>query len=475
MTDEVKKDVEVTFNGLDGGTGKYLIPPMTLADFREWGRTGRPPASPALQEAAKKKDPFRKPISDLEYPWDLSEAGWGVIFAPGIDRGVRVALEELLEHRRRDATRRISEYFRDDLVYKTGESLHSFLRNNGATEGIADADRLPYYLLLVGDPEKIPYRFQSELDAHYGVGRIYFKEPNDYRNYAQSVVAAESGRVRLPRRLTFFGARNPGDPATEDTADRLIQPLTANVLEPGIPWKVDAVVGEEARKERLARLLGGKETPGLLFAACHGVGFPWGDTRQADRQGALVCQDWPGPNHEAGLHRSHYFTADDLPKDASFRGLVAFLYACHSLGTPARSNVPEPRLARPETLADHDIVSTLPQRLLAHPNGGALAVIGHVDRALTASFLGSSKGEALDPFRNCLRRLLKDHTVSWAMEYLNQAHLGFATQVANRLGDHVEREEIDEAELLELRRLNNDLKNFMVFGDPAVRLLGRRE
>jgi hypothetical protein len=467
-------DEKIAFNGIDGNTGKYLTPPMTPAELKEWDGGILPPPPPP-EDPAKKKNPFRKPMTELEHPWDLSETGWGVVFPPGIDRKVRLALEELLEHRRRDATRRSREYFRDDLKYKTGDSVLSFLRNNGAPAGIADADRLPYYLLLVGDPEKIPYRFQSELDLHYGVGRIYFENPADYQRYAESLVAAESGNVRLPRRLTFFGPHNPEDDATRDTSQELIRQLADTVLEPGVLWEVRSFLGEEAQRSLLARLLGGDETPGLLFAACHGLGFPWGDDRQLLRQGALVCQDWPGPKDETGIKRSHYFTAEDLPAEASLRGLVAFLYACHSLGTPSRDNVPQDTLGKPETIADHSFVSLLPQRLLAHPKGGALAVIGHVDRALTASFLGSSKGEAVDPFRNFLRRLLKGHTVSWAMEYLNQAYAAYASQFAGDSEARTRREELDNAEFLYVWRLKNDLRNFAVFGDPAVRLLGRRE
>lgn len=465
-------DEKVWFNGLNGDTGDYLVDPLTpeelslrvprhLGQQQDW----------VEDEKSDLEDPFRKPILDVDRPWDLSETGWGVIFAPGIDRGVKLALEELLEHRRHQVGTVHPTYYRDDLDYRTGDTVKTFLERHRTRPGqVADPDRLPYYLLLVGDPKSIPYEFQFELDIHYGVGRIFFENTADYRRYAESVVAAELGRVRRPRRLTLFGARNEDDPATRMTADELVKPLADTVLGDEISgWGVDAVLGEKARRDLLRRLLGGEETPSLLFAACHGVAFPREDPRQAKRQGALVCQDWPGRKDEIGVRREHYLAAEDLSDDASLQGLIAFLYACHSAGTPERNSLPEENELVPKKIADKELVSALPQALLTR---GALAVIGHVDRALTSSFAGSPDGEGIDPYRNCLRRLLNGHTVAWAMEFFNQEHGSLGAQLAQRLGNSLQlRRELDaDLELGSLWRLKNDMRSFAVLGDPAVRV-----
>ncbi|RPH53709.1 hypothetical protein EHM82_07975, partial [bacterium] len=244
-------DEKIWFNGLNGDTGDYLVDPLTPEELSARVLSRPEPQPDWLEDWTEDhgvEDPYRKPILDVERPWDLSETGWGVIFAPGIDRGVKLALEELLEHRRRQVGTVHPTYFRDDLDYRTGDTIKTFLERHRTRPGqVADPDRLPYYLLLVGDPRSIPYEFQFELDVNYGVGRIFFDNVADYRRYAESVVAAETGHVRLPRRLTFFGARNEGDPATEMTADELVQPLADTVLEPGMSgWGVDAVLGEKA-------------------------------------------------------------------------------------------------------------------------------------------------------------------------------------------------------------------------------------
>ena len=91
-------------------------------------------------------------------------------------------------------------------------------------------------------------------------------------------------------------------------------------------------------------------------------------------------------------------------------------------------------LGKPPEIAPRAFVSRLSQRLLSHGNGGALAVVGHVDRTWTTSFEGSEKGEGVDVFRNTLRRLLAGHTVGWAMEYFNQAHAALAAELSNLWG-----------------------------------------
>jgi hypothetical protein len=477
------------FNGIAEKTGKYLLPPMTTAELAKLARQAREP-QPFLDEVEEwldkfaEDDPRRKPVVDTERPWDLSETGWGVVYGPSVDRATKMAIGELIEYRREQVGSAKPDYLRE-CTYREGETTYNFLKRHGANPALAaDPDRFPFYLLLVGDPASLPYQFQYELDVQYAVGRLYFERPEDYRSYVKSVIAAERRPLLPQRRLTFFGTCNEGDKATRLTKEGLIETLASTVVKPGMGWEASKVVGDDARKESLLRLLGGAETPNVLFTATHGLRLEKDDgDRLFERQGALVCQDWKGPD-SGSVDASQYFSALDLSDDAIVHGLVAFFFACHSAGSPERDNFADPmHPGYARRIAPRPFVSRLPQRMLAHPRGGALAVVGHIDRAWTGSFMageseeGAPEGGAskagCDVFLHCLKRLLQGHTIGYAMQHFNQAYSTLASQLEPLWQDRYwDEDAVDFEWLTWLWGTSNDARNFVLLGDPAVRILG---
>jgi len=290
------------FNGINGATGDYLLPPLTAEQVSRIAQ-GEEFDPEHIAELKKKNglvkglDPDFAPMEGVD-PTNLAETGWGIIFAYNSDPAIREALSELLDHRKKQATQKKEKYYQEYTGvrgYRPSESKNQFLSRQGLGPGPADPDKMPYYLLIVGDPVTIPYRFQSQLSVQYAVGRIYFDTLQEYAQYAHSVVEAETSNLSLSPSATFFGVCNPGDPATNLSTQDLIQPLSEWVVEEHPNWDVKTILKEEATKARLGQLLGGSETPSLLFTASHGTGFPNGDPRQLPHQGALICQDWPGP------------------------------------------------------------------------------------------------------------------------------------------------------------------------------------
>ena len=469
------------FNGIDGATGDYLLPPLTAGQVAALAR-GEQLDLRHLQELRawqrRSREIMLAPVAGAD-PTKLEETGWGVIFAHDADPAVREALGELLEHRRRQAGARHERYYREFTGidgYRPGESKLAFLERHGTGPGPADPRKVPYYLLIVGDPETIPYRFQYQLDVQYAVGRIWFETLEEFACYAHSVVAAETGQVALPRRAVFFGVRNSDDLPTSMSADQLVQPLgvelPSQLAAIGSPWTVEPVLAQEATKSRLSQLLGGPETPALLFTASHGMGFAKGDPRQQAHQGALLCQDWPGPSVWRGqgpIPAEHYFAAEDVGEDARLLGLIAFHFACYGAGTPRWDDFAHAGGERAE-LAPRAFVAGLPRRLLGHPRGGALAVVGHVERAWGYSFLWNQAGPQLQTFESTLQQLIVGFPIGAALEFFNTRYAELSTGLTDELEEIRFGKEPDDWALASLWTANNDARNYVILGDPAVRL-----
>ena len=462
------------FNGIDVETGGYLVPPMSGRDVARVALREKLDAE-HLRQLRWRRD--SQAHSTLGAPKagvdanDLAQAGWGVIFGRDADEATREALRPLLEHRAAQAGRLYREFVGLD-GHRPGEQSWDFLRRwRHEPAGVVDPERMPYYLMIVGEPEDIPFRFQYQLDVQFAVGRIAFDAPEDYARYARSMVRAETLGGGLPKRATFFAVRNSNDQATQASADQLVRPLSASFSHGHPDWTVDGILGAEATKARLRELLGGNARPRMLFTASHGMGFPFGHADQVARQGSLLCQDWPGPIHHRGpIPRDFYFAGEDVADDADLTGMVAFLFACFGGGTPRLDDFSHLGLAKQESLAQRAFVAALPRRLLSHPRGGALAVVAHVERAWSCSFLWPEVGPQLQTFESALQRIAAGIPIGSAMECFNDRYAQLATMLWAQIEEAKTQKEIDALGIADTWTAHNDARSYVIVGDPAVRL-----
>ena len=473
-------DERVFVNGVNGATGDYLLAPPSLRDISAVARgdtVDRDQLGELRWWHRRSAEATFAPREGID-PLNLSEAGWGVVFAHDADPAVREALSPLLEHRRRQAgaidERRYREFLGAD-GYRRGETKQDFLRRHGAGPGPADPDAVPYYLLLVGDPDAIPFTFQYQLDVQYAVGRLDLDGADAYASYARSVVRSERSTATRAPRVALFGACNPDDRATALSSTQLVAPLADALSRRAGDVTVDEpLLGDAAGKEALAALLSAPGRPDVVLTATHGIGFPADDPRQRAHQGALVCQEWPGPDAAPGpVPESQYFSADDVPPGADLAGLVAFHFACFGAGTPTHDGFVRHNGERAR-LAPRPFTARLPQRLLSQEAGGALAVVSHVDRAWGYSFTWPSVGSQTEVFASSLLRLLGGHPVGSAFEYFNEKYAEIATVLSQELEDVDFGKRPDDLALADLWIANNDARNIVILGDPAVRLAATR-
>lgn len=440
----------IFFTGIDGDTGDYLVPGMPLESF----------AARARQSPLKA--PVGRGVKGGVVPQDLASAGWGIVFPPGVAPEVREALQPLVCHRR-EAAAAVERRRFQELYYRPRQGKRDFLAMNGAMPaGAVDPDRVPYYLLLVGDPREIPFSFQYDLGVQYAVGRLSFEAPEEYAHYARSVIEAESRGIRRDRRALLFAPQHPDDPCTVDTVEKLVRPLGERFADQG-DWQVATTVGAEADKAALRRALGGDrgdQNPAILFTVSHGLGY-WRPDHplKGSHQGALVASDWPGPG-SGPVSPDFCFAAQDLDDGADVGGMMSFHLACWSAGTPEHDYF----LPEQKRIAEHDFIARLPQRLLAHPAGGALAVVGHVDRAWLHTFLWKELSQ-ITLFESALADLMNSSPVGWAMRCFGEYYADLANDVLSAKSG-----ELSDERYLEIWTSFKDAGGYVILGDPAARL-----
>ena len=269
---------------------------------------------------------------------DLDQAGWGVIFGPTVDQKVKDALTPLMDHRRAQA--KPFKVFDGPDGFRKGDTANDWLSRHNLRMDIVDPDLgVPFYLLIVGAADEIPFEFQYSLDIYWAVGRLWFETADEFRQYAESVVLYEkAGAVPTGRRAVMFATEHDFDAATQSFMRQVARPLAVgDDRHPPVGarqnFSLETYLGDSATKSNLANILRGKEhgTPALLFSGSHGMEFTFDDTRQSDAQGAIVCQDWEGFGK---IKKEHWFDGSDVPKDAKPHGMIHFFFACHGGGCP---------------------------------------------------------------------------------------------------------------------------------------------
>ena len=167
--------------------------------------------------------------------------------------------------------------------------------------------------------------------------------------------------------------------------------------------------------------------------------------------------------------RDDYLAGEDISSEASLLGTVCFHFACFGAGTPYWDDFSKQAFSKRTAIAPRAFLAALPQRLLGHPRGGVLAVLGHVDRAWSFSFKWGEAGIQTVSFESTLTRLMSGETVGSAIDDLNLRY----AEIATMLSGEIEEAEYTQPDLYKLARLwtaNNDARGYALLGDPAVRL-----
>lgn len=471
----------IVINGIDAITGQYLVEPMEIAELAQRLRAMPFDESLSARLSASlhdETDPHLGLPLNVR-PEVVAEAGWGIVFHKDEAADVRDALKPLIDHRRTRIKDTVVKQLQD---FRPQDDVPIFLARHGVGQGSVVPTKVPFYLLVIGGPDRIPFEFGHQLDVEYCVGRLHFDTAAEYSAYVKSVIEYETAAtVPNAREAVFWSPRHPLDAATQLSADRLVMPLVdglpamgAQPPEPPVTsltnFRSRKFWGKDAKKQALLDVFttgAGAQPPAFLFTASHGVGFGKDDPRQRDLQGALLCQDWPSFKP---IDTPHYLSMADVPDSARVHGLVSFHFACFAAGTPARDQFVHKPGQPPPDIAAAPFFARLPQRLLAHPNGGALACIGHVERAWGYSITTAGAGVQLLPFRNCIGRILMGQPVGFALKDFNERYASLTVTLTGLLQQAGFGVTVPDAVLASRWIERNDAEGYVVLGDPAVSL-----
>ncbi|SDJ66595.1 hypothetical protein [Variovorax sp. OV700] len=455
--------------GIDATTCRPLEPPTNdvPALLRAAQREG--------EEAAGAPIPYNKTF-DVSFeadPNSLQQCGWGLIFSAEEDPVPYLdALHPLIKLRKAEAGERFRVFSGAD-GWRTGESASKWLTRHGASLSMIDpSNGVPYYLAIVGPPTSVPFSFQYSLDIVGAVGRLDFGNLEGLRAYAESIEKFESDSSRTTRRsVDVFATCHDFDRATQLFTERVARPFcegdkTRPPIGKSAGFSVNPILGSEATRKGLANAMTCNDgPPSIILTGSHGMAFDKQDPRLAAYQGSLVCQDWAGYGN---IGASDWFAAEDVPVDARMHGAIHFFFACYGAGTPEFDNFNAPPGTK--RCAPVAMTARLPQHLMTLPQGGVLATLGHIDKAWASSFL-SSRGQAqTQGFRGVIGRLLAGYRVGAATDSFNSQWGVLSTELADLLTNREYGMKISDSELLSARIARDDCRNYVVLGDPAVRL-----
>jgi len=425
-------------------------------------------------------------------PNDLTAQRWGVVAPMGPEGDALLeAIRPLLEYREAEQKAPVKQYrvcpgLDADLAAQWQETVHQ-------ADDVSERDR-PKYLLFLGELHQVSLPLQQVMAHSTYVGRLHVSHPDGtadhrgYASYANKVLAHEQREERDTAPEVLLYTAHDGTSATKQGHAALMEPCLQRMRKgwpqarPGLsPAEVPHAGGDPSELLRRA----GAARSGLMLSVAHGLGRP--------REGWASVEDQWSLQGAMSLGPGQTLTGQRLRDVPFLPGGMWFNVSCFGAATPAESafhpwltllaaagayqQSANEVLRHLPARGERPFLAALPQALLANPRG-PLAIVGHSDLTWTLGFLDAS-----DPLRSRPDRILS------ALEVLANgsragvaldALLRFYRTTNDRLLRQYEaretarvnrsRDPTDPVRLGMLWMLRNDLRGYLLLGDPAARL-----
>jgi hypothetical protein len=430
-------------------------------------------------------------------PNDLAAQRWGVIAPMGpLGDSLLQAIEPLIHHREQEQGGAPVKRYRvcpDMDVHLAVQWKETVLHN----EAVPKEER-PWYLLILGDLHHVSIELQHVLAQRAGVGRLHVGLPNgepDLEGYAAYVRKVLDHEQRAPGEqppdVLLYTAQD-GTEATKLGHQFLVEPsLEAMRTQWKAKWpglEPQRIPYEASNPDQLLRVAG-QARSGVMLSVTHGLGRPKQDWASPEEQRATQGALSVGPGKA--------LTGDLLRNTAFLPGGMWFCLACFGAATPPRSAYyawlerlakegvgqiqPQAVLSSLPRQGERPFMAALPQALLANEQG-PLAIIGHSDLTWTLSFMevGTTTASRASHILSALKVLANGSRAGVALASLMDAY----QTVNDRLtADYQAREDAalydtrdptDPVQHGMLWMLRNDLRGYLLLGDPAARMAVKR-
>jgi hypothetical protein len=443
------------------------------------GTVGAAPGPP------RERNPQRALDQD---PNDLAVQRWALIAPEGAEGDRLVAAVADLIRLREGEQGTPARVYRVPPEMDAGASLD--WKDRVYQPDCAPNPELPRYLLILGDLHQVSLELQHALAQGCFVGRLCFPDLDGYAAYAAKVRrwAEQPAPVDRPGGL-FYTARD-GSRATAEGYRLLVRPCLDLLASWRVPVTGPVEIPFAPGPPRALLDAVSSEAPAVLLSLSHGAGPPAAGWRSAEdqraRQGAMV------------LGRGERVDADAVRGGRFLPGGMWIFLACFGAGTPSTSAF-HPWLARlaaqgavdPASVAavlralpapgERPFVAAMPQAALANPDG-PLAIIGHVDLSWTYAFAASGTFDQTRASRvlAAFQVLAKGNRAGVALDGLMACYRETNHELTT---DYQEQERalargqpfpVDLEKRGHRWMLRNDLRGYVLLGDPAARLPLRR-
>lgn len=336
-----------------------------------------------LRNAPPNVRTFLKPPQPLDLRnWQDPRVGWGVVAMekPGATENELVAgtdLPEPIQQLRKDRGNAPLLRFRPGW-----DQRFRLLRNYADKVDVAIGQSpmgtvrecIPYYLLICGTPDKVPWELQYVLNAHYAVGRIHLAEP-ELENYITALRSDWKGSTANTKRALVWAVNLGGDDITT-----LMRNVIAAKIHEKLSQDSDLAGGAQfldgpgaATAAELMKTLA-SAVPALIVTTSHGQTYPLDNLDLLGKGlGLLVDQNYASVDSSSLLST---WQPD---------GAIWYAHACCSAGSCSQTLFDG--LAQDESEVDRILkgvakngnqVAPLPTALLS-ASKPARAFVGHVE------------------------------------------------------------------------------------------------